>query len=121
MFAATFAAIAAGFTGEEGPLFPAAVVTETPPVIDDGGSIVTPGVPSERPCSAQVDVVTDAMRREDGFADKDVRLILIGLDGGLDTFARVEVQAGPSAGLYSVQSVQRDPVSVGFDCRARVA
>ncbi len=121
MYAAAFAQIAAGFTGEDGPFFPAAVVSETAPVVDDGGSIVTPGVPSERTCSAQVDVVTEAMRREPGFADKDVRLLLIGLSGTLDTFARVEVRAGPSAGTYSVQSVSRDPVSVGFDCRARVA
>lgn len=121
MFAAAFAQLAAGFSGDNGPYFPAVVYTETPPVIDAGGSIVTPGTPVERGCMAQVDAVTDAMRQADGFTQKDVRLLILAatLTGSLDTTARIEVTAGPNAGVYSVQSVARDPVGVGWDCRAR--
>ena len=121
MFAAAFAQLAAGFSGDDGPYFPAIVRTETPPVIDDGGSIVTPGEAVERDCMAQVDAVTDAMRLQDGFTQRDVRLLILSatLTGSLDTTARVEVTAGPNAGVYSVQSVARDPVGIGWDCRAR--
>lgn len=121
MFAGIFAQLATAVSGDDGPYFPAIVRTETAPVIDAGGSIITPGQPVERPCMAQVDAVTDAMRLQDGFNQKDVRLIVLTatLAGALDTTARVEVTAGPNAGLYSVQSVARDPVGVGWDCRAR--
>ncbi len=93
------------------------------PVLDDGGSIVSPGVPLEKPCSCQVDVVTEAMRQEAGFTDRDVRLLVLctTLDGPLDTAATVTVQAGPNAGAYSVQSISRDPVGSHWDCRGRRA
>jgi len=86
-----------------------------------GGSIVTPGVPVEKPCSCQVDSVTEAMRSEAGYADKDVALLVLcaTLDGELDTDATVEVTAGPNAGTYSVQSVSRDPMASHWLCRGR--
>jgi hypothetical protein len=93
------------------------------PVTDAGGSIVSPGVPVAFPCSAQVDVVTEAMRSEAGFRDKDVRLIVLaaGIGRQLDTDAVIDVQAGPSAGTYSVQSASLDPVGSHWDCRGRRA
>ena len=93
------------------------------PVTDDGGSIVSPGVPVAFPCSCQVDIVTEAMRSEAGYRDKDVRLIVLaaGMARGLDTDATVDVQAGPSAGAYSVQSASLDPIGSHYDCRGRPA
>lgn len=93
------------------------------PVLDDGGSIVTPGVPVGLPCMVQVDAVTEGMRAEAGFAEKDVALLVLvaTLAAPLDTDATVEVSAGPSAGSYSVQSVGLDPMGSHYVCRGRRA
>lgn len=93
------------------------------PVTDDGGSIVSPGDPVTLPCSCQVDVVTDAMRAEAGFVDRDVRLLVLRstLTRPLDTDATITVLAGPSAGVYSVQSATLDPIGSHWDCRGRRA
>ena len=70
---------------------------------------------------AQVDSVTDAMRTEAGFVDRDVRLLILadGLTRPIDTAATVSVSAGASAGVYSVQRAQLDPMGVYWDCRGR--
>lgn len=90
---------------------------------DTGGSITTPGTPIEKDCSAQIDAVTEAMRLEAGFRDKDVRLLVLcaTLDGTLDTDAAVEVLAGPNAGLWSIESVSTDPAGACWECRGRRA
>lgn len=88
------------------------------PVLDDGGSIVTPGTPVEVSCRCQVDVAGEAMRAEAGYRDRDVALIVIG-DVALDTDATVEVTAGPSAGVWSVQSVSRDAAGSHWVARGR--
>ena len=120
MFAEAFAGIAIGFSEAcGGPYFAARVITPGVPVYDDGGSIVTPAAPSYRACHCQVDAATDAMRAEAGFVDQDVRLLVIGLTGDLSADDRLEVLAGPRAGVYSVQSVGRDPGAVGFEARGR--
>jgi hypothetical protein len=91
------------------------------PVMDSGGSIVTPGTPIEKACSVQVDAVTEAMRLADGFTDKDMRLLVLTatLDGDLDSDATVEVLAGPHAGSWALASCDRDPMGVYFECRGR--
>lgn len=101
--------------------WPAEALTETAPVTDDGGSIISPGAPVARACSAQVDSVTEAMRQADGFTEGDVRLlVLVGtLAGPLDTSARVRVMGGPHAATYSLQSVTLDVAGTHWDCRAR--
>lgn len=122
MFAAAFESIAAGFSAAlDGPYHAAIVLTSTDAIYDDGGSIVTPGDVLERECLCQVDSVPEAMRQSDGYTDQDVRLLIIKLDGSLDTDAEVEVTAGPHAGRYSVQSVTRDPLAVYRECRGRRA
>lgn len=121
MSAATaFARIAARVSKRHGgPFHDARVLTVAAPVYDDGGSIVTPGMPVERPCMVQVDAVTEAMRSEAGFTDRDVRLLVISLDGELDTDARVAVDKGPHVGTYSVQSVGTESFGIYAECRGR--
>lgn len=89
------------------------------PVKDDGGSIVTPGTPSEVDCRVQVDAVTEEMRLAEGFQERDVRLLILGPDA-LDTKPDVAVQDGPFAGqTYSLLSVGRDTLGFGWECRGR--
>lgn len=119
-----FAGIALGLSATfGGPFFDAKVIDQGEAELDDGGSIVDPGEPIDRTCSAQIDACTEAMRSEQGYADKDVRLLILRatIEGGLDTDAMVEVLAGPDAGLFSIQSVGTDPMAVYWECRARPA
>ena len=66
------------------------------PVVDDGGSIVSPGEPISRPCKVQVDRVTEAMRQAEGYRDKDVALLVLcaTLEGDLDTDAFFQAEDG---------------------------
>ncbi len=124
MFAEAFAGIATQISASfGGPYHDSIAHWPGVPVIDDGGSIVAPGTPIALPCQAQVDTVTEAMRAEVGFTDRDVRLLVLTstLAGELDTAATVEVEAGPGAGRYALQSVVRDPLGVTWDCRGRRA
>lgn len=119
---AFMARVAVGFSRAGlGPYQPAVASWPGVPVEDDGGSIITPGTPVEIDCMAQVDSVTDAMRTEAGFVDRNVRLLVLadGLSRPIDTDATVSVSAGASAGVYSVQTAQLDPMGVYWDCRGR--
>jgi hypothetical protein len=89
--------------------------------LDDGGSIVTPGEPVEFDCSVQIDVVTEAMRAEAGYTDKDVRLIVLvpGLGRAVDSDATLEVLAGPHVGLWSIAGASFDTLGFAFDGRGR--
>lgn len=127
MFAARFASIAGAVAARYGGPFHAGVLHwPGEPVYDDGGSIVTPGVPFEIPCSVQIDSVTEAMRAEAGFTDKDVRLIVLapGLTRPVDSDAEVEVLPGPNvpalhAGRWSIQSETQDVLGCAYDGRGR--
>lgn len=121
MFDQVFAAVAGAVSAEYGgPYHPAVASWHGSPIIDEGGSIVSPGTPVRMDCSAQGDAATEAMRLADGFADKDIRILVLGL-AGLDTDATVTIATGPHTGAWSLQSVERDPVGVGFVCRGRPA
>jgi hypothetical protein len=104
-----------------GPYWSAVVRSDGEPEFDDGGSIVDASTPTERTCSAQVDTVSEAMRRAEGYVDRDVRLLVLAgtLSGELDTTQTIEVLTGPNAGIYSIQSVDRDPAGILWDCRGR--
>lgn len=122
--AEAFAGIAVAFSRAGlGAFFDAEARWPGVPVTDDGGSIVSPGVPVAFPCSAQVDIVTEAMRSEAGFRDKDSRLIILrqSIPAEINTDATIVVLAGPNAGEWSIQSVSTDPVGSYWDCRARRA
>ena len=89
------------------------------PVYDVGGSIIDPGEPYEVPCQVQVDVVTEAMRADADFMERDVRLLILG-PAALDTTPDVSVIAGKFAGQsYSLQTCGRDSMGFGWECRAR--
>ena len=122
--ATAFADIALGFSAAGlGAFHDALAKWPGEPEYDDGGSIVTPGVPVELECSAQIDQVTEAMRAE-GYVDGDMRLLVLAatLAGPLDTAARIEMVAGPYAGTtWMVASCGRDPCGVYFECRGRRA
>ena len=93
------------------------------PVVDDGGSIVSPGTPLSLPCKVQVDRVTEAMRQAEGYRDKDVALLVLCATPAaeLDTDATLNVTAGPNAGRWSVQSVDKDTMGTHYICRGRRA
>lgn len=101
--------------------FPGKVITTSGATFDTGGSITAPGVVTERDCFVQVDEATSAMRQAEGYAEGDVRLLVLasGLAGGLTPDARIEVTAGPHAGLYSVRSAILDVAASHWDCRGR--
>jgi hypothetical protein len=124
MFAEAFADIALAISsGGGGPFHPGVLRWPGVPVVDDGGSIVTPGTPEEHDCHVQVDVVTEAMRAEAGYTDKDVRLIILApeLARAVDTDATVEVLSGPHAGTWTIQSQAKDVLGVAYDGRGRRA
>lgn len=117
-----FARIATAFSAAGlGPYAPAVARWPGVPVLDDGGSITTPGVPIAKGCMCQVDVATQAMRTETGFVDTDVALLVLcaSLDGELDTNATIVASGGPRTGSYSVQSVAKDSMSTHWICRGR--
>lgn len=102
-----------------GPYHAAKLLYPGTPTYDDGGSIITPGVPYEVDCTAQVDVATEAMRQDAGFLAEDMRLLILG-PSALDTKPKLTVAAGPFAGkVYSILSVARDPLGFGWECRGR--
>jgi hypothetical protein len=105
-----------------GPYHPGAVLDGGTPVMA-GGSIQTPGTPTERACMVQVDQASEAMRRSEGFADGDVRFLVLArtLDGALDTDAKVRVDAGPHTGTWMVSGINRDPVGIYWEGRGRRA
>lgn len=121
---ARFASIAGAVAARVGaPFWQGEIVDHGEPVLDDGGSIVTPGVPVIRPCTVQIDSATEAMRQTDGFADGDVRFLILASSfaGGLDTDAEVRVATGPFAGRWLVAALERDPAGVGYVGRGRRA
>lgn len=122
MFADVFASLATGFADQfGGPFIEVTAVWPGTAVYDDGGSITTPGTPVEKDCRAQFDVPTEQMRNDPGFLARDMRLIVLAgtLDGTLDSLAKVVVASGEHAGTWSLESVQGDPVGIGWECRAR--
>lgn len=118
-FDTIFAGLATGFSDAFGGPYHAAVARWAgTPTYDTGGSITAPGSPSQTDCRAQGEAATQAMRANEGFLETDIRLLVIGLTA-LDTLATVEIEAGPHAGTWALMTVARDPVGVGWECRAR--
>jgi len=123
MLADAFAQIVAALPPGVSPFHPGRIWWPGDSEYDDGGSIVALGNSVEYPCMVQIDVVTESMRLQDGFTEKDVRLIVLapGLERAVDTDATVEVLAGPHAGSWSVQGQSLDSVGCAFDGRGRAA
>lgn len=120
--AAAFADIALSISAATGAGFHDALVkTSGTHTYDTGGSIATPGTPTSRACSAQVDAATEDMRGDSDYREKDMRLLVLAatLTGDLDTDATVQLLDGPHQGEWMVRSVDRDPAGVYYECRGR--
>ncbi|WP_157073612.1 hypothetical protein [Sphingomonas soli] len=104
-----------------GPYHAGKLIWQGEAVYDDGGSIIDPGTPVEFECMVQIDSVTEAMRAEAGYTDKDVRLIILapGLGKVVDTDAALEVLAGPHTGSYTIAGQSLDTLGFAFDGRGR--
>lgn len=119
-----FADIGLAFSAAFGGIFwPSRIITDTPAEWDDGGSIITPGGIVYRPCQAQVDAATLAMRQTEGFVEQDRRIIVLAatLEGLISTNDRIEILEGPFAALWNIESVSRDTGAAGFELRGRQA
>lgn len=122
--AAAFAEFSVALSLEfEGPYHAGRVVTQTPPVIDDGGSIIDPGEVVYRNCSVQVDTATEAMRQSVGYAEGDRRFLILAatLTGTMDTDATVEVTEGPFVGTWLVSEIGRDTFASHWVGRGRLS
>lgn len=115
-----FAGIANAFSSAHGGPFHAATINhDGTPTYDSGGSITAPGTPTSEACTVQVDIATLAMRGDTDFQERDVRLLVLGVDA-LTTTPTITVTAGPFAGTtYALRSVTRDPAALGWECRGR--
>ena len=85
------------------------------PIYGPGGTI-TGYEGGDTPCKAQVDAATDAMRRSDGFAEGDVRLII--LAQGIPEVTS-DHEATVAGIRYKLQSAERDPALSHWICRGR--
>lgn len=103
------------------PFFDGLILNETPAVFDDGGSITTPGTPTQRPCRVQIDAATDYMRANLGYTEQDVVFVILAASftGDLDTDARIKIASGPRAGVWAVSEISRDPAGIGYSGKAR--
>ena len=122
MFANAFTDLALSFSAAgNGPYWKAQVIGRTGAIHNDEGSIVTPGQVIRRDCMAQGDAATYAMVQSDGYAQGDIRILILEstLEGRLSIDDEVEILDGPHAGRYSLQSIGRDPAAIGFECRGR--
>lgn len=121
-FADAFANIATAFAGQFGaPFADGKILSAGTAVFDDGGSIVTPGTPTERTCKVQIDISTDSMRQDAGFVQGDARFMILksGLAGTLSTDERIQVLSGPHAGTWMVSALELDPAGIGWTGRGR--
>lgn len=118
------------------------------PIYADGGEIVGYVGGGDQPIKVQIDAATDAMRRADGFAEGDVRLIILttyGQPGGValtphsdetplsdDSLYQqgsyghvVEITSDHEVTVqgvkYRLQSVERDPALSHWVARGRRA
>lgn len=122
--ATAFGEIAVAFSGALGGPYHAGLAKwPGVPVMDEGGSIVTPGTPEEHACMVQVDAADERMRAQEGYVDGDMRLLILAdVARSIDTDATISITAGPYTGSdWMVASVARDPVAAYFECRGRRA
>lgn len=106
----------------DGPFTAATIQWPGTPTWTVGGDIDTPGTPIEANCIAQVSAPDTKMRAEEGFVEKDMRVLIpaASLSGDAPTTsARIVVAGGNHPGTYSLESVAGDSAGAGYVCRAR--
>jgi hypothetical protein len=85
------------------------------PVYGAGG-VITGYAGGDKAVKVQVDAATDAMRRGDGYAEGDVRLIILAQGiGSVTSDHRLTV----GAVAYSLQSTELDAAASHWICRGR--
>jgi hypothetical protein len=122
--AATFANVALGVSARfGGPYVAGKLLGEADPVYDEGGSIVTPGEPTERVCQVQIDKASWDMQQADGYVRGDMLFLILTatLEGDLSADERVQVITGPNAGLWLVSGLQRDAMGIYWAGTGRAA
>lgn len=89
------------------------------PQYDGEGNITGYAGGADLACRAQVDAATYAMRQADGYADGDVRVII--LSAGLGVEVTTDFQVSVSGKRWQIASVERDAANSHWICRGRAA
>lgn len=88
------------------------------PIFDEGGNVTGYLDTGDTTVKAQVDVATEAMRRAEGFAEGDARLIILAQDIGTVT---TDHQITVRGQLWHILSADLDAAASHWVCRARRA
>jgi hypothetical protein len=87
------------------------------PIYDERGNITGYGGGADIPMKVQRDRVTEAMRRADGFTDKDVALIILTAPlGGIEITTDMEATDGHGA-RWKIGSADLDAAGSHWLCR----
>lgn len=110
--------IAGALAAAVAPFYRDGTLYRTGTPVDDGSGSVTVPDATEEPIKVQIEACTEAMRRSEGYADTDVRLIILARGMGRPT---TDDEAEVDCQRYALASVATDPASTYWDCRARRA
>lgn len=97
----------------------------TPGTLGDDGVFVPGSEPDEHPCRVQIDGADEYMKAVEGFADKEVMMIILAasLDITLDTDAEIEITDTKAPAMFRgkwlVSSLTLDPAGIGYGGKAR--
>lgn len=91
----------------------------TDPQYDDEGNITGYGGGADIACKAQIDGATYDMRQAEGYADGDMRIIV--LSAGLGVAVTTDFQVTVSGKRWMIQSVERDAAASHWILRGRAA
>lgn len=108
--------IAAVLSSAVAPLYRDGTLYRQGVAVDDGAGSITLPEPAEEPIKVQIEACTEAMRRAEGFSDRDVRLII--LSPGVPRPTTDDEAAGDGV-RYTLASVGTDPAETYWDCRGR--
>lgn len=91
----------------------------TDPIYDGEGNITGYAGGADVPCKAQVDGATYAMRQSEGYAEGDVRILI--LSAGLSVEPTTDYQISVSGKRWMIASVERDAAASHYILRGRAA
>lgn len=95
------------------------VTAQTEPVYGPDGEITGYSGADPVPCKVQIDAVTYAMQQADGYADGDVRIIV--LAAGLAAPITIDHRIIARGQEWLVASVEQDAAASHWVCRGRAA
>lgn len=98
------------------------LVDGTPGGLDDDGVFQPGSPPTEYPCRVQIDGADEYMKAVEGFADREVQMIILraslseDLDLNTDTQVRIDDLKAPPMfrGLWLSSSLTLDPAGIGW-------